>query len=235
MYNRIMLKLSGEALGGNGTPLDAEKLHDLAMEIKEVADNGTQIGIVCGGGNVIRGKFSSQMKLDRAQADNMGMLATVINSLALQGALETAGAKAVTMSSFDMPKVCELANSRKAIEHLEEGKIVLFAGGTGNPFCSTDSATALRAAEIKADVILIAKNGVDGVYTADPKVDPNAKKYDILTYREMLKNNLQVIDLAAACTCIESGIEAFVFDMGVSGNILKAVQQTATGTKLIKE
>ncbi len=235
MYKRIMLKLSGEALGNSTDNIDPAKIADLSRQIKEVWDLGVQIGIVVGGGNYIRGKFADKLQLDRIKADQMGMLATVMNAIALQNGLENAGAKAVVLSALNIDKIAESAGAQKALRYLEDGYIVVYGAGTGNPYCSTDTATSLRACEIKADVIMIAKNGVDGVYSADPNKDPTAKKYDILTYKEMLEKNLQVIDISATSMLSESGIESFVFDMGAKDNIKKAVLQEAIGTKIVKE
>ncbi len=235
MYKRIMLKLSGEALGNKEKNIDPDKLEDLARQIKSIYDLGTQIGIMVGGGNFIRGKYAADMKMDRVKADQMGMLATVMNAVALQNALENAGVKSIVLSALAIDKIAESANAQKAIRYLEEGYVVVYGAGTGNPYFSTDTATSLRANEIKADVILIAKNGVDGVYSADPKKDANATKYDILTYKEMLDKNLQVIDISATSMLNESSIESFVFDMSAEDNIRKAVMQTAVGTKLVKE
>lgn len=230
MYNRILLKLSGEALSGNGQNFDPVILKDLALQIKEIHDAGVQIAIVVGGGNFIRGKLADSMGLDRVQADYMGMLATVINSLAIQGSLEKIGIPTRVLTALDMPKVAEPFIVRRAIRHLEKGRIVIFGAGTGNPYFSTDTTAALRASEIKADVILMAKNGVDGVYNNDPKIDSNAKMYTSLTYMDLLKDNLQVMDATATSMCMENNIDLVVFNMNVRGNIKKAVNKETLGT-----
>ncbi len=235
MYKRILLKLSGEALSGNNRNLDPVVLNKIAVEIKEIYDMKVEIAIVVGGGNFIRGKFASEMGIDRVQADYMGMLATVINAMAVQGALEALGVPARVQSAIEMNKVAEPVIIRRAIRHLEKGRIVIFGAGTGSPFFSTDTTAALRASEIKADVILMAKNGVDGVYTADPKKDQSATKYDILNYMDLLRNNLAVMDATATSMCMENDIDLIVFDMNQTGNIKKAVMGDTLGTKITKE
>ncbi|NCB34140.1 MAG: UMP kinase, partial [Erysipelotrichia bacterium] len=184
MYKRVLLKLSGEALSGSEKNFDPEVLHRLAQELKEAHDTGIEIAIVVGGGNFIRGKNVAEIGIDRVQGDYMGMLATIINALAVQAALEGVGVETRVQTAIDMPKVAEPFIQRRAVRHLEKGRIVIFGGGTGSPFFSTDTTAALRASEIKADVILMAKNGVDGVYSADPKKDPTATKYSKLTYMD---------------------------------------------------
>ncbi|MEA5018631.1 MAG: UMP kinase [Erysipelotrichaceae bacterium] len=235
MYKRILLKLSGEALSSNNRNLDPVVLNKIALEIKEIYDMKVEIAIVVGGGNFIRGKFASEMGIDRVQADYMGMLATVINAMAVQGALEALGVPARVQSAIEMNKVAEPVIIRRAIRHLEKGRIVIFGAGTGSPFFSTDTTAALRASEIKADVILMAKNGVDGVYTADPKKDQSATKYDILNYMDLLRNNLAVMDATATSMCMENDIDLIVFDMNQTGNIKKAVMGDTLGTKITKE
>ena len=235
MYHRILLKLSGEALGSKGKAIDPEVLERTAQEIKEVYDMGVQIGIVVGGGNLLRGKFAQEMKMDRCIADNIGMLGTMMNALSLKNALNNAGMKAVVMSAIEMNKIAELADAEKAIAHLENNEIVVFGCGVGNPYFSTDTCAALRAAEIKADVILMAKHGVDGVYSADPNIDKTAVKYDILTYKDVLVKNLNVIDLTGISMCQQANMESFVFDMSVEHNIRNAVLGTAVGTRIVKE
>ena len=235
MYKRILLKLSGEALSSNNRNLDPVVLNKIALEIKEIYDMKVEIAIVVGGGNFIRGKFASEMGIDRVQADYMGMLATVINAMAVQGALEALGVPARVQSAIEMNKVAEPVIIRRAIRHLEKGRIVIFGAGTGSPFFSTDTTAALRASEIKADVILMAKNGVDGVYTADPKKDQSATIYDILNYMDLLRNNLAVMDATATSMCMENDIDLIVFDMNQTGNIKKAVMGDTLGTKITKE
>lgn len=235
MYNRVLLKLSGEALAGKEDHYDAEVLASIAKEVKEVVDLGVEVAIVVGGGNFIRGKFAENLGIDRVQADYMGMLATVMNAIAIQSALEKLGVPTRVQSAIEMNKVAEPVIVRRAIRHLEKKRVVIFGAGTGSPFFSTDTTAALRASEIKADVILMAKNGVDGVYTNDPKVDLTATKYDILSYMDLLRDNLAVMDATATSMCMENGIDLIVFNMNESGNIKKAVLGDTLGTKITKE
>lgn len=230
MYKRVLLKLSGEALAGNEKNFDPVVLRQLAAEIKEVHNAGVQVAIVVGGGNFIRGKSLQEMGADRVTGDSMGMLATIINALAIQTYLEGIDVDTRVMTAIEMPKVAEPFIQRRAVRHLEKGRVVIFGGGTGSPYFSTDTTAALRASEIKADVILMAKNGVDGVYSADPKKDPNAVKFDELSYMEMLSRNLQVMDSTATSMCKDNHIEILVFNMNEAGNILKAVKGEAIGT-----
>ncbi len=235
MYKRVLLKLSGEALAGKEKNFDPEVLHNLAMEIKEAQALGVEIAIVVGGGNFIRGKTVTEIGIDRVQGDYMGMLATIINALAIQAALEAVGVDTRVQTSIDMPKVAEPFIVRRADRHLEKGRVVIFGGGTGSPYFSTDTTAALRASEIKAEVILMAKNGVDGVYSADPKVDPNAKKYEHLSFMDMLNEGLQVIDSTAASMCMDNNVELLVFNMNESGNILRAIKGEKIGTVISRE
>ena len=230
MYKRVLLKLSGEALSAPDNAYNPELLKSLAEEMKEVLAMGVQVGIVVGGGNIIRGKFASQLGLPRVQADKMGMLATLINALAVQGALEINGVPAYVQTAFEAPKAADVADARKAIQHLEAGEVVIFGGGTGNPFFSTDTGAALRASEIEAEVILMAKNGVDGVYTDDPRKNPDAKKYDKLTFKEVLDKNLGVIDQTAASMCLENNIKGIVFNTNDIANISRACMGENIGT-----
>ncbi|MBQ3375056.1 MAG: UMP kinase [Erysipelotrichaceae bacterium] len=230
MYKRVLLKLSGEALSAPDNAFNPVLLKSLAEEMKEVLGMGVQVGIVVGGGNIIRGKFASQLGLPRVQADKMGMLATLINALAVQGALEVNGVPAYVQTAFEAPRAADVADARKAIQHLEAGEVVIFGGGTGNPYFSTDSGSALRACEIQAEVILMAKNGVDGVYTADPRKDPTATKYEKITYQEVLDKQLGVIDLTAASMCQENHIDAVVFNMNDIANISRACMGENIGT-----
>ncbi|MBP3891073.1 MAG: UMP kinase [Solobacterium sp.] len=230
MYKRILLKLSGEALSGNDTNFDSEVIRVICKEIKEVHDAGVEIAIVVGGGNFIRGKKLEQMGIDRVQGDNMGMLATVINALAVQSTLESLGVDTRVQTAIDIPTVAEPFIQRRAIRHLEKGRIVIFGGGTGSPYFSTDTASALRAQEIKADAILMAKNGVDGVYSDDPDKNPDAVKYDHLGYMDLVNQNLQVMDLTAATLCKDNGMKLVVFNMNESGNILRVVNGEPIGT-----
>lgn len=230
MYKRVLLKLSGEALSGSEKNFDPVVLHNLAMEIKEAQELGTEIAIVVGGGNFIRGKTVSEIGIDRVQGDYMGMLATIINALAIQAALEAVGVDTRVQTSIDMPKVAEPFIVRRADRHLEKGRVVIFGGGTGSPYFSTDTTAALRASEIKAEVILMAKNGVDGVYSADPKKDPNAVKYDHLSYMDVLNEGLQVMDSTATSMCMDNNIELVVFNMNEEGNIVRAIKGEKIGT-----
>lgn len=235
MYKRVLLKLSGEALSSPENAFDPKILKGLAQELKEVHALGIDLAIVVGGGNFIRGKMVEQMGIDRVQADYMGMLGTVINALAVQNALEQAEVPTRVQTAIEMQKIAEPFIVRRATRHLEKGRIVIFGAGTGSPYFSTDTTAALRASEIKADVILMAKNGVDGVYSADPKKDPNAIKYDSLSYMDLIKEGLQVMDTTATSMCMDNDIDLIVFNMNERGNILKAVQGTANGTVISKE
>lgn len=235
MYKRVLLKLSGEALSGNEKNFDPDVLHRLAEEIKEAQELGVQIAIVVGGGNFIRGKTVADIGIDRVQGDYMGMLATIINALAIQSALESIGVDTRVQTSIEMEKVAEPFIQRRAVRHLEKGRVVIFGGGTGSPYFSTDTTAALRANEIKADVILMAKNGVDGVYSADPKKDPNAVKYDHLTYKEVINKGLQIMDSTAASMCMDNNMELLVFNMNEPGNIVRAIKGEKIGTVINKE
>ena len=235
MYKRVLLKLSGEALAGNEKNFDPSILQNLALEIKEAQKLGIQIAIVVGGGNCIRGKVVEGLGIDRVQGDNMGMLATVINALAIQSSLEGIGVDTRVMTSIEMSKVAEPFIQRRAIRHLEKGRVVIFGGGTGSPYFSTDTTAALRASEIKAEVILMAKNSVDGVYSADPKKDPNAKKYTHLTYMDLLNKGLQVMDSTATSMCMDNDMELMVFNMNEKDNIVKAMKGEKIGTIINKE
>ncbi len=235
MYKRVLLKLSGEALAGNAKNFDPAILQALAAEIKEASELGFEIAIVVGGGNFIRGKTVSEIGMDRVQGDYMGMLATIINALAIQSSLEVAGLDTRVMTSIDMPEVAEPFIVRRALHHLERGRVVIFGGGTGSPYFSTDTTAALRASEIKADVILMAKNGVDGVYSADPKKDPNATKFEHLTYMDLLSRGLQVMDSTATSMCMDNNTELVVFNMNQTGNIVRAMKGEKIGTTINKE
>ena len=234
MYKRVLLKLSGEALSSKEHAFDPEILRKLALELKEVYDLGVEMAIVVGGGNFIRGKMAQEMGMDRAQADNMGMLATVINALAVQNALQNVGVPTTVQTAIEMNKVAEPFTLRECLRHLNEKRVVVFGAGTGNPYFSTDTTAALRASEIKADVILMAKNGVDGVYSADPKKDPNATKYDSLTYMDLINKKLAVMDITATSLCMDNNINLVVFNMNQEGNILKAVKGEVDGTTISK-
>lgn len=235
MYKRVLLKLSGEALSGHGQSLDPEVLKNLAKELKEVQGLGVELAIVVGGGNFIRGKMMADLGMDRVQADYMGMLGTVINALAVQNALEQEGVQTRVQTAVEMQKVAEPFILRRAIRHLEKGRIVIFGAGTGSPYFSTDTTAALRASEIDADVILMAKNGVDGVYDCDPKKNPEAKRFDTLNYLDVLNKGLQVMDSTAISMCMDNDIDLVVFNMNEPGNIMNAVTQKVSGTVVTKK
>ncbi len=230
-YHRIILKISGEALAGEkGTGIDPTVIKKLAHEIKLVHDMGVQIGVVCGGGNMWRGETGAKLGMERAQADYMGMLATIMNGLALQDGLETAGVPTRLQTSISMRQVAEPYIRRVAISHMEKNRVVIFGGGTGNPYFSTDTTAALRAAEINSDVILMAKNGVDGVYTADPNLDPSAKKFAELTQLDMISKGLQVMDRTASSLSLDTHIPLIVFNVNTPGNIKRVVEGENIGT-----
>lgn len=230
-YRRIVLKLSGEALSGSqGYGIEPKIIQSIAEQVKDVVSLGVEVAIVVGGGNIWRGKVGSEMGMDRATADYMGMLATVMNSLALQDALETIDIPSRVQTSIEMRQVAEPYIRRKAIRHLEKKRVVIFAAGTGNPYFSTDTTAALRAAEIEAEVILMAKNNVDGVYSDDPRLNKNAKKYENISYMEMLNEGLGVMDSTASTLCMENDIPLIVFSITEEGNIKKVVQGETIGT-----
>lgn len=230
-YKRVVLKLSGEALAGEqGFGINPTVIKSVAEQVKEIAVLGVEVAVVVGGGNIWRGKIGSEMGMDRATADYMGMLATVMNSLALQDSLEQVGIETRVQSSIEMRQVAEPYIRRRAIRHLEKKRVVIFAAGTGNPYFSTDTTAALRAAEIEAEVILMAKNNVDGVYTADPLKDKNAKKYEELSYLDVLKEGLAVMDSTASSLCMDNNIPLLVFSIMENGNIKKAVMGETIGT-----
>lgn len=229
-YKRVIIKLSGEALAGNlGYGLNQEILNSIAEQISEIVDLGVEVAIVVGGGNIWRGVAGSAKGMDRATADYMGMLATVINSLALQDALENHNVVTRVQTAIEMRQVAEPYIRRKAIRHLEKGRVVIFAAGTGNPYFSTDTTAALRAAEIEAEVILMAKK-VDGVYDADPVVNPEAKKFTDLGYIDVLNKGLGVMDSTAASLCMDNNIPIIVFSINESGNIKKVILGVNIGT-----
>lgn len=230
-YKRVVIKISGEALAGEaGFGISPKIIKSVAEDIKEVVDLGVQVAVVVGGGNIWRGKIGSEMGMDRASADYMGMLATVMNSLALQDALEKLNVETRVQSSIVMTQVAEPYIRRKAVRHLEKGRVVIFAAGTGNPFFSTDTTAALRAAEIDAEAILMAKNNVDGIYSADPKKDENAVKYDTITYLDVIQQGLQVMDSTASTLCMDNDIPLIVFSIMEKGNIKRAVLGDKIGT-----
>lgn len=230
-YNRIVLKLSGEAMAGEkGFGLSPEIIKSVAAQVKEVVELGVEVAVVVGGGNIWRGKIGSEMGMDRATADYMGMLATVMNSLALQDSLENLGVESRVLSSIEMRQVAEPYIRRRAIRHLEKKRVVIFAAGTGNPYFSTDTTAALRAAEIEADAILMAKNNVDGVYSADPKLDETAVKYAELSYLDVIQQGLQVMDSTASSLCMDNDIPLVVFSIMENGNIKRAALGEKIGT-----
>lgn len=231
VFKRVVLKVSGESLAGqNGYGIDAQTITSIAEQVKEVVELGVEVAIVCGGGNIWRGIAGSAKGIDRATADYMGMLATLMNSLALQDALEQIEVPTRVQTSIAMQQIAEPYIRRRAIRHLEKGRVVIFAAGTGNPFFSTDTTAALRAAEIEAEVILMAKNKVDGVYSADPFVDETAVKYDVLTYMDVLNKNLGVMDSTASSLCMDNNIPLIVFAITEQGNIKRVVLGEKIGT-----
>jgi len=229
-YKRILLKLSGEALmGSQQFGIDPVRLGEYAEDVKAVAEKGVQIAIVIGGGNIFRGLQGASKGMDRVQGDYMGMLATVINSMALQGALEDQGVKTKLVGGLAIDPIVEETSGKRVIEYLNEGRVVLISGGTGNPFFTTDSASALRAVEMKADVIMKGTR-VDGIYTADPEKDPTATKYDTLSFDEAYEKKLKIMDLTAFTLCRENKLPILVFDMNTRGNLMKEVMGEGNGT-----
>jgi len=229
-YKRVLLKLSGEVLGGaQGYGIDPQTITAIAMEIKDVVACGVELALVIGGGNIFRGLAASSKGMDRASADYMGMLATMINALAMQDALEQIGVYTRVQSAIAMQEVAEPYIRRRAIRHLEKGRVVIFGAGTGNPYFTTDTAASLRAMEIDADVILKGTK-VDGVYSADPKKDPNAVRYKSLSYLQVLQDGLQVMDATATSLCMDNNLPIIVFDLGVTGNVKRVVCGEEIGT-----
>ena len=229
-YSRVLLKLSGESLAGEqGYGIDPSTINSIASEIKEVVDDGIELALVIGGGNIFRGLAASSKGMDRASADYMGMLATVMNSLAMQDALEKVGVSTRVLSAIAMQEVAEPYIRRRAMRHLERGRVVIFAAGTGNPYFTTDTAASLRAMEINAQVILKGTK-VDGVYTADPKKDPTATRFDELSYIDVLNNGLQVMDATATSLCMDNNLPIIVFDLTTPGNIKKVIKGESIGT-----
>lgn len=230
-FNRVVLKLSGEALAGDqGYGINPVVVDAIAEQIAKVRESGLEVALVIGGGNIWRGLAGSAKGMDRASADYMGMLATVMNSLAMQDALEQIGVTTRVQTAIEMQEVAEPYIRRKAIRHLEKGRIVIFAAGTGNPYFSTDTTAALRAAEIEADAILMAKKFADGVYDSDPKINPDAVKFDELTYMDVIKRELKVMDATATTLCKDNNIPIVVFSLDVPGNIVKAAKGEEIGT-----
>jgi uridylate kinase len=235
-YKRVILKLSGEALAGEkGYGLDVTVMDRIAKELQQVVEHGIEVCIVVGGGNIWRGAVGSSQGMDRSTADYMGMLATVINALALQDAMENIGLFTRVQTAIEMREVAEPYIRRRAIRHLEKGRIVIFAAGTGNPYFSTDTAAALRAAEVEADVILMAKRGVDGVYDSDPRKNPGAKKYEHLNHIHLIQDGLCVIDSTAASLCMDNNIPIVVFNFETPDNIFKACMGERIGTFIGEE
>ena len=233
-YKRVLLKLSGEALMGNQQyGIDPQRLDDYAEEIANAVRKGAQIAIVIGGGNIFRGLQGASKGIDRVQGDSMGMLATVINSIAIQSTLQAKGIKTVLLSGLYIDKIAETMSGPKAIEYLENGYVVVIGGGTGNPYFTTDTGSALRAIEIKADIILKGTR-VDGIYTADPEKDPSATKYESITYDEAYNKNLKVMDLTAFTMCKENNMPMLVFDMNTKGNLTKVLSGENIGTLVTK-
>ena len=232
-YRRVLLKISGEALMGEQTfGIDVNVALAVADEIKQVHDLGIQVAVVVGGGNIFRGLSKSAGNMDRSAADYIGMLATVMNAVVLQDALEKTGIQTRVLSAIDIPQLAEPFIRRRAIRHLEKGRIVIFAAGTGNPFFSTDSAAALRAAEIKADVILKATK-VDGIYSADPMIDPRATRFECITFMEVLEKQLKVMDASAISLCMDNDLPIIVFNMRKPGNIARVVTSgSGIGTRV---
>ena len=230
-YKRVLLKLSGEVFGGEkGIGVDPDVVHDVANQIAEVVRGGTQIAIVVGGGNYIRGAELQQRGMDRARADYMGMLGTVMNCLALQDFLEKAGIETRVQTAITMGQVAEPYVPRRAMRHLEKGRVVIFGAGAGMPFFTTDTVAAQRALEIGSEALLLAKSGVDGVYNADPKKDKSATKYEVISYDEVLSKSLAVADAAAFALCRENKLPIIIFDLKNKGNIKRAVSGESVGT-----
>ncbi len=231
-YKRVLLKISGEALmGEQNYGIDVEVARAVAEELKAVHERGVQVAVVVGGGNIFRGVSKSAGKMDRSAADYIGMLATVMNAVVLQDALEKVGVNTRVMSAIDIPQLAEPFIRRRAVRHLEKSRVVIFAAGTGNPYFTTDSAAALRALEIKADIILKATK-VEGVYSADPMLDKNATRYDCITYQEVLERQLKVMDASAISLCMDNNLPIIVFNMRQAGNIGRVVAGEPVGTKV---
>ena len=232
-YKRVLYKLSGEALaGGKGFGIDSEVVTKITSQIVEVVKQGVEVAIVVGGGNIWRGKTGEELGMERATADSMGMLATVMNSLALQDALEQKGVDTRVLTSVEMKEMAEPYIRRRAIRHLEKGRVAIFAAGIGNPYFSTDTTAALRAKEIGAEAILMGKNGVDGVYSADPKLDSKATKYDKLSYMDIMNKGLTIMDSTAITFCMDNHLPIIVFSIDEAENIVKVVSDSNLGTTI---
>lgn len=237
-YKRVLLKLSGEALMGkekSSKVLDRDVLFNIANQVKVLVDNGVEVCIVIGGGNIFRGKYCEELSIERASADYMGMVATIFNSLAFKASLDAIGVNNVVMSALNINQVCEPYYYLKAKRHLEKKKVVIFAAGTGNPYFSTDTCAALRASEMSVDVILMAKNGVDGVYDKDPRKYDDAKKYDFISYSTILSKKLEVIDLSAINLCSDNKINLIVFNMDKENAIIDVANGAKIGTLIGEE
>lgn len=233
IYKRVILKISGEAIAGkDGFGIDPETIKGIAEEIKEVHDLGVELAIIVGGGNIWRGETGEKLGMDRAQADYMGMLATVMNGLALQDGLENINVPTRVQTAISMSQVAEPYIRRRAVRHLEKGRVVIFSGGTGSPYFSTDTTAALRAAEINADVIMMAKNNVDGVYSADPNIDKSAVKFEELTYLDMINKSLNVMDITASSLSMDNEIPLVVFKLNEKGNIKRVILGENIGTNI---
>lgn len=223
-YKRILLKLSGEALmGANGHGIDPNRISQYAIEVHEMAKKGVQIALVIGGGNIFRGLQATEVGIERTAGDYMGMLATVINGIALQNAIEKQGSATRLISALDMERICEPYIRRRAVRHLEKGRVLIFVAGTGNPYFTTDSTAALRASEINAEVVLKGTR-VDGIYSADPEKDPSATKYDNISFEDVIKKKLKVMDTTAFTMCEENNMPIIIFDMNKSGNLQKILK-----------
>ena len=232
-YKRVLYKLSGEALaGGKGFGIDSEVVTKITSQIVEVVKQGVEVAIVVGGGNIWRGKTGEELGMERATADSMGMLATVMNSLALQDALEQKGVDTRVLTSVEMKEMAEPYIRRRAIRHLEKGRVAIFAAGIGNPYFSTDTTAALRAKEIGAEAILMGKNGVDGVYSADPKLDSTATKYDKLSYMDIMNKGLTIMDSTAITFCMDNHLPIIVFSIDDAESIVKVVSDSNLGTTI---
>ena len=232
-YKRVLYKLSGEALaGGKGFGIDSEVVNNITSQIVEVVKQGVEVAIVVGGGNIWRGKTGEELGMERATADSMGMLATVMNSLALQDSLEQKGVDTRVLTSVEMKAMAEPYIRRRAIRHLEKGRVAIFAAGIGNPYFSTDTTAALRAKEISAEAILMGKNGVDGVYSADPKLDSTATKYDKLSYMDIMNKGLTIMDSTAITFCMDNHLPIIVFSIDDAENIVKVVSDSNLGTTI---
>ena len=234
-YKRVVLKLSGESLAGDKDfGINTPVVESIATQVKKIHDAGLEVAIVVGGGNIWRGLSGSAKGMDRAQADYMGMLATIMNALALQDALEKMNVFTRVQTAIEMREVAEPYIRRRAVRHLEKGRVVIFGGGTGNPYFSTDTTAALRAAEVEADVILMAKKGTDGIYDSDPNKNPDAKKFDTLTYLEILNRELHVMDATATSLCMDNNIPLVVFNIDNHENILAAALGEPIGTTVTR-